>query len=197
MRRLFIVLTLAMPLTGVSAARGQEMVGVSGSSVEYPSVRESNIGDKKYLLKLTGAAMRKKAIFNVYAIGSYVANNFVGRTAEELARVDAVKQLHMVMQRDVSGRDMARAFQDSIRANYPDQFTEEIKKLTAIMEAQNAEKGDHVWLTYIPGYGIHVNLVGKKSEFIPGVKFGRAVWEIYLGPKNIGEAVKKGLISRL
>ena len=195
--RSFVMSSLAITLIGVSAANAQEMVGVSGSSVEYPASRESKIGDKKYSLKLTGAAMRKKAIFNVYAIGSYVASSFVGRTAEELARTDAVKQLHMVMQRDVSGDDMARAFKDAIRANYPNQFTEEIKKLTAIMEAQKAEKGDHVWLTYIPGYGIHVNLVGKKSEFIPGVKFGRAVWEIYLGPKNIGEAVKNGLISRL
>jgi hypothetical protein len=194
MKRLFI-LSLAITLLGISAACGQETISVS--SVEYPVNRESNVGNKKYSLKLTGAAMRKKAIFNVYAIGSYVERNFAGRTAEELARVDIVKQLHMVMQRSVSGDDMARAFKEGIRNNYPTQFNDEIKKLCEMLEAQSADKGDHVWITNIPGYGIYVEMVGKKSEFIPGVKFAKALWEIYLGPKNIGEAVKKGLTSRL
>ena len=27
--------------------------------------------------------------------------------------------------------------------------------------------------------------------------FARAVWEIYLGPNNLGESIKKGLVSRL
>jgi hypothetical protein len=194
MKRLFI-LSLAVTLLGISSAHSQETVSIS--SVEYPVRRESNVVNKKYSMKLTGAAMRKKAIFNVYAIGSYVESAFGGRTAEELAKVDAVKQLHMVMQRSVSGDDMAQAFKDGIRNNYPTQFTEEIKKLGALLESQKVEKGDHVWITHIPGYGIYVEMVGKKSEFIPGVKFSKALWEIYLGPKNIGEAVKKGLTSRL
>ena len=61
----------------------------------------------------------------------------------------------------------------------------------------NVNKGDQVWITNVPGYGLHIHLVGKKQEFIPGVKFSKAVWEIYLGEKNIGEAVKKALVSRL
>ena len=65
------------------------------------------------------------------------------------------------------------------------------------MQAQNIGKGDVCWITHIPGYGLHVNLVGKRSEFIKNVKFANAVWNIYLGPKNVGESVKKALTSRL
>jgi hypothetical protein len=181
----------------VSAAHAQDTVGVSGSSVEYPVSREAKIGDKKYQVKLTGTAMRKRAIFNVYTIGSYVGKDFAGRSAEELAKADTIKQLHLVMERNVSGKDMAKAFHEAIRNNYPNEFAEELKKLTSIMDPQDADKGDVVWITHVPGYGIHVNLVGKTSEFIAGVKFAKAVWDIYLGPKNVGESVKKGLTSRL
>jgi hypothetical protein len=184
-------------LLGVEA-RGGETVGVGGSTVQYPTQIEATIGPKKAILKLTGAAMRKKAIFSVYTIGSYVQSDFMGKSAEALAAADTVKQLHLIMQRDVSGKDMARAFHDAIRANYPgDEFAQEMQKFMSLMTDQTADKGDEVWITHVPGYGLHVNLVGKKAEYIKGVKFGKAVWDIYLGPKNVGDAVKRGLVSRL
>jgi Chalcone isomerase-like len=195
--RFVFVLSASLVAVTASLVQAQEKVGVSGSSFEFDVAREAKVGDKKYSLKLTGAAMRKKAIFKVYAIGSYVEKDFAGRSAEDLAKVDVIKQLHLVMERNVDGADMAKAFQEAISNNYPSQFTDEVKKLVTIMEAQTADKGDHVWITHVPGYGIHVNLPGKTSEFIAGVKFAKAVWDIYLGPKNVGESVKKGLTSRL
>jgi hypothetical protein len=174
-----------------------ETVGVSGSSVEYPTQVEAMIGDKRTSLKLTGAAMRKKLLFNVYTVGSYVQADFRGKTAEELAGADTLKQLHLVMQRDVSGKDMAKAFGDAIRANYANEFADEVDKFMALMRDQSADTDDHVWITHVPGFGLHVNLVGKKAEYIKSVKFAHAVWNIYLGPKNVGENVKKGLTSRL
>lgn len=196
MRLAFVASASLLALT-FSFVQAQEKVAVSGSAFEFPVARDAKVGEKSYSLKLTGAAMRKRAIIKVYAIGSYVDKDFSGRTAEDLAGADVIKQLHLVMERDVDGKDMAKAFQDAVGNNYPNQFAEEIKKLVAIMDAHDAAKGDHVWITHIPGFGIHVNLVGKKSEFISGVKFSRAVWDIYLGPRNVGESVKKGLTSRL
>jgi hypothetical protein len=192
-RALFIALAACM---GATALAG-DTVGVNGSNVQYPVNKTATLGDKHFEQKLTGAGMRKKAIINVYTIGSYVDKEFTGKSPEDLACADCVKQLHIVMQRDVSGGDMAHAFETAIRANYPSEFNEELRKLTTLMEKYNVAKGDQVWITNIPGYGLHINLVGKKQDYIPGVKFSRAVWHIYLGEKNVGEAVKKGLVSRL
>lgn len=174
-----------------------EMVGVPGSKVQYPTLVEASIGEKKISQKLTGVAMRKKLVFDVYAVGSYIDASAKVKNAEELAAADVVKQLHLVLQRSVSGKDMANAFHDALRANYPTEFKEEIGKFLELLRAHNVVEGDHVWLTHVPNYGIHVNLVGKKQEFIQNVKFAKAVWDIYFGPKNIGEAVKKGLSARL
>lgn len=180
-----------------SSVWAQETVNVAGSNVNYPTTMQAEMDGKKTPMKLTGAAMRKKLFVAVYAVGSYVQADFGGRSAEELASADVIKQLHLVMQRDVSGRDMADAFRDAIRNNYATEFNDEIQKLTALIAAHNTMKGDQVWITHMPGFGLHINLVGKKSEFIKGPKFSKAVWDIYLGPKNVGETVKRGLTSRL
>jgi hypothetical protein len=195
MRAMMVVASVLTLLT--ASARPDDMVAVSGSSVQYHAKITSSVADKKYEMKLTGAALRKKAFFNVYAVGSYVQSDFAGDSPEDLAKADTMKQLHLVMERDVDGKDMAKAFQEAVRNNYPNEFGDEIKKLTDIMQAHDVRKGDHVWITHIPGYGIHINLVGKKAEHIAGVNFGKAVWDIYLGPKNVGEAVKTGLVSRI
>src|SRR5262245_11761222 len=190
-------LIVAAALLAARSAIAQETIGVDGSDVQYPVKREIKVGDKPMKLKLTGAGMRKKVIFNVYTVACYIQDDFAGKSAEELAGTDTFKQLHLVLQRSVAGEDMAKAFRDAVRANYGDEFATEMDKLTALIKSYNVEKGDHVWITYHPGYGLNVNLLGKRDEFIKGTKFGKAVWDIYLGPKNVGENVKKALVSRL
>ena len=54
-----------------------------------------------------------------------------------------------------------------------------------------------MWLTHVPGTGLHVLLVGKNGRYIKNPRFARAVWDIYFGPNNLGDPIKKGLTSRL
>lgn len=180
------------------AHAADDKVSVSGSSTQYPVAVESKIGDKDVKLVLTGAALRKRVFFSVYTIGSYVEEAAGVRTAAELAAKDCPKQLHLVMERDVGGKDMAEAFVGAIRQSYPEpQFAEQLQALSEFMQAQNVQKGDHVWLTHVPKVGLHCNLVGKAEVVIKDVPFAQAVWEIYLGKKHISEAIKRELTSRL
>ena len=48
---------------------------------------------------LTGAALRQKFYFNVYAVASYVQEGAKPRTPEELAAVNCPKRLELVMER--------------------------------------------------------------------------------------------------
>jgi hypothetical protein len=197
MKPVYFALSFAALIFGMNTVQADDAVPVKGSNVKYPTSVTATLGDKQYAQKLTGVAMRKKAFVDVYTIGSYVVTDFKGKTAEELAAADVVKQLHLVMERQVSGSDMAKAFESAIRANYGSEFDQDLKRLSDLMSQYDLNKGDQVWITHVPGYGLHFNLVGKRQEFIPGVKLAKAVWDIYLGPKNVGEAVKKGLTSRL
>lgn len=192
------LLTVTLLGLCVGSALAVEMVGVDGSSNQYPATIDSNIGGKNVKMRITGTALRKKFVFSVYTLGSYIQDGVRPGSAEELAAVDAPKQLHMIMERDVAGKDMAEAFAAAIRANYPaPNFDKELGGLMNYMEANPVKAGDQVWLTHVPGKGMHITVVGKAQMMIDNVAFARAVWEIYLGRNNLGDAIKKGITSRL
>ena len=190
-------------LLGILASAGagaaeDGRIAVDGSGTTYPVAVAGKVGDKDVGLTLTGAALRKKAFFKVYVIGSYVEQGVSVRDAAELANKDCAKQLHLVMERDVAGEAMAAAFVDGIGLNYPpDRFAEQTGPLLAFMKGYALKTGDPVRLTHVPGVGLHCRLPGEKEILIKDVPFAVAIWEIYFGHKNIGRAVKDGLASRL
>jgi hypothetical protein len=193
--RLFSAVVVLVCVGRVSAA---ELVGVHGSSTQYTTTMDITIGDKPFHLALTGVALRQKFFFNVYTIGSYVLDGAAVHTAEELAALDQPKQLHLVMERDVEGSDIAEAFLIAIRQNYPTpNFNDEVNRLVEKMREINFKKGDNIYLTHQPGIGLRCLVVGKGDFTIDNPDFSRAIWDIYLGKNNIGEGIKKGLVSRL
>jgi hypothetical protein len=185
-------------LASGAALSAAELIGVPGSGTKYPSETEATVAGKPVAMTLTGTAMRTRYIFNVYAIASYVQKGAKVETAEQLASVDSVKRLHLVMERNVEGKDMAEAFRAAIRANHADPaFEDEVNTLVKLMRGSAARKGEHILLTHLPGVGLHVNMPGKADLTIKNPGFSRAVWDIYLGKNNVGENVKKALVSRL
>src|SRR5207237_865314 len=119
-------------------------------------------------------------------------------SAEDLASADVPKQLHLVMERDVDGKTMASAFREAVRLNYAaPTFTPELDTLARVLEESSVKKGDHVWLSHVPGLGLHVRLPGKREVVIANSAFSKAIWEIYVGRNNVGESIKQGLTSRL
>jgi len=175
-----------------------ETVGVSGSDARFATTMELKIKGQPVRLVLTGTALRKKYLFNVYAIGGYVQEGAGVRSADELAAADTPKVLHLVMDRDLDGATMAAAFREAVRLNYPPgTFDKELDTLTAFVQATAVKKGEHVWLTHLPGMGLHVRMSGDKAILIQNPAFSKAIWDVYLGPNNLGEPIKRGLTSRL
>lgn len=191
------LLTLVV-LATVAPLQASDVATVPGSTVTYPIAIEANVAGKAVKLGLTGTAMRTKVILNVYAVGSYVQEGVSVRTPEELAAADCAKRLHLVMERTIDGKDLAEAFRSAVRMNYGEPvFTEEVTMLVQYMRSTSVRKGEHIFLTHVPGIGLHCSVAGKADFFIKNVRFSQAVWEIYLGKKNLGEHIKKGLTSRL
>jgi hypothetical protein len=195
MRRCWVLAVVALVGTMAAAA---EMVGVPGSGTQYPSEIDAAIGGKAVKLRLTGTALRTKLLVNVYALGSYVQKGMAVGSAEALAAADCPKRLHLVMERTVDGKDMAEAFQSAVRLNYAEPaFADEIHQLVQFMRATTARTGEHIYLTHVPGIGVQISAAAKADFLIKNVAFSKAVWDIYLGQKNLGEAIKRGLTSRL
>lgn len=192
-----LVLVAAVVVSFGALALG-ESVGVDGTSTAYETRIESTVGGKAVKMDLTGTGLRKKLVFKVYAIGSYVEAGAGVRSAEDLAATDCPKQLHLVMERDVDGQEMADAVQKAIYKGRGDNaFPDELKLLGDTMKTLELKKGDNIRLTNVPHKGIECDVAGKKQVIIENSDFSRAVWEIYFGKKNIDDDIKKALASRL
>jgi hypothetical protein len=186
---------VALTAAGAAAA---DPVPVRGSSVTYPRSVTVTVGDQPTRLTLTGVGLRTKAIFNVYAIGSYVRDGAAPRTAEELAKSDAPRMLHLVMERTVGSADFIGSFRAAVGKTHPaDEFAAEFAQLAAAVGDKAAEKGDHVILLSSPGAGVSIRIAGKVDVTIRNPAFSQALWEVYLGPKPIDESLKKGLVGLL
>ncbi len=175
-----------------------EMVEVPGGNTRYAAEVDASVGGKAVKLGLTGCAMRTKLIVNVYAIASYVEKGTAVNSPEALALADCPKRLHLAMARNVDGKDMAEAFRSALRLNHPEpEFADEMNQLLAFMRTCTMRKGEHAFLTHVPGVGLQINVAGKADFVIRNVDFSRAVWEMYLGKKNVSESIKRGLTARL
>ncbi len=191
-------LAVVVLVLGGAGALAADLVGVPGSNTQFAATTEATIDGQPVRMTMTGAALRQKLLFNVYAVASYVQEGARPRTPEELAGLDCPKCLELVMERTVDSKEMADAFRASIRQNYPEPaFSQEIGQLVQFMQGQTARKGDHIVITHIPGVGLHCNFAGRAEVLIKNPALSRAVWDIYLGRNNLGEENKKGLASRL
>lgn len=190
---------LTMAALGIGGALfASDQVAVPGSGTRFPTTVEASVGGKTVTLELTGIALRTRLIVNVYSIASYVQHGAGVKSADELAKTDCARRLHLTMERTVDGKDMAEAFRAAIRQNYPEPaFTDEVTMLSQYMRNMSIRKGEQIYLTHVPGIGLHCSVAGKADLTIRNVRFSQAVWEIYLGRQNLGEAIKKGLTSRL
>lgn len=196
MKRLTVTaLVLAALAPAVGAA---DVVAVPGSSARFARTLSLPGSNPPTTLKLTGVALRTKLVFNVYAIASYVKEGTPVRTAEELARVEAPRMLHLVMERTVSGKDFLDAFRTAIGKSYPpSKFAAELTQLATVFGDRGAAEGDNVVLMYTPGAGLRVQIVNKDGVTIPNPEFARAVWEVYLGPQPVDPGMKRGLAGLL
>ena len=198
MKKLGLGAVLGAALLAPLAAFAVEQVGVDGSDHKFDSTITETIGGQQVQMDLTGTALREKAWFNVYAIGSYVQQGATVKTAEELAAADIPKSLHLVMERGVGGKKMAGAFAEAIEANYPEpQFAEELKAFHAYFEGGSVEENDAITFINEPGVGVWCKVAAKEPLQIKNPKFSKAIWDIYFGKENIGSEIKTNLSSRL
>jgi hypothetical protein len=184
--------------TGGLALAAGETVAVRESAVRYPVHDEISLNNKPVKLVLTGTALRKSQGLSVYAIASYIQEGAKAKTAEQLVAAEAVKVMHVVLERNVDGPTMFAGIRTGIRQNHSaDAFAGELGQLERLLRPLDLAKGQHVLLTFIPKVGVRCEAIGKADGTINGPAFAKAIWEIYLGRYNLGEPIKSGLTSRL
>lgn len=158
---------------------------------------ERTINGQNCRMLLTGSAVRTKVIFKIYTVDSYVEEGLKVHTAQDMIDVDGPKQLHLVMLRSVGGAEMAEAFVQSVRAQFPaPAFNEEIETVAKQMRALAVKKGDEIWFTHIPKVGFQCQLSTGTSYLVRNAEFSKAIWSNYFG-KHVVDNIRSGLSANL
>ena len=179
--RLLLLAALALPVQAaeVAGVRFADQAQVAGAT-----------------LALSGAGLRQRFIFDVYAVALYVADPKADRVTQGGAKRVAI---HML--RDVDADTFSKALADGMRANHDEAtmkaLESRIAELNAIMaEAKEAKKGMAILLDWVPGTGTRVTLGGREAgRPIAGEDFYQALLRVWLGPNPVQSDLKKSLLG--
>ena len=160
---------------------------VDGNQVPDTVTREGKT------LRLIGAGIRTKWMFNVY-VGALYAEKPTFNAAN-LIKSDQVKAMDMHLLRDV-GKDK---IVESIREGFEKQSKAQIPALQARLDQLAAavpdlKKGDVLTLTYVPEKGVVVAGAAKETV-IPGKDFADALFSVWLGPDPVDADLKRKLLG--
>ena len=149
-------------------------------------------------LVLNGAGLRKRAFFQVYAIGLYLPKKT--QSAEEAIKSSGARRVAIHMLRDVKAETFTEALAEGIRNNVPETEAKalepKVKQLGTIMsEVGEAKKGMNITLDW-NGAATQLSVDGKPAgQPIPGEEFSRALLRIWLGEHPVQEDLKKALLG--
>lgn len=181
-RLLLLLMALALP------AWAAEVAGVKF---------EDQVRVAQAPLALTGAGLRKRVFFQVYAIGLYVAD----RKGDPVMQGGA-KRVAIHMLRDVDADTFTKALVEGMRPNHDEATMKalepRIAQLSAIMaQVKEAKKGMAIALDWLPASGTRVAIDGKPAGGpIEGEDFYRALLRIWLGEKPVQDDLKQALLGR-
>jgi hypothetical protein len=150
-------------------------------------------------LTLNGAGLRKRAFFQVYAIGLYLPQKSTSPAA--ILEQAGPKRVAIHMLRDVGADAFTEALADGIRANHSDAEAKalepRVKEIAAIMaELKEAKKGMAIALDWQPGAGTVMLVNGAaRGKPIAGEDFYRALLRIWIGDKPVQDDLKKALLG--
>jgi Chalcone isomerase-like len=146
-------------------------------------------------LVLNGAGLRKRVLFQVYAIGLYVQD----RKADPVTQPGPKRvQIHML--RDVGAETFLEALVDGMKANHSEPevaaLEPRLKQLGAtIARIKQAKKGMTIALDWNGG-STNVLIDGRPAgEPIEGEDFYRALLRIWLGDKPVQDDLKRALLG--
>jgi hypothetical protein len=180
-RLLALLVAFAMPLQAAEVAGVKFDAGVRVADTQ---------------LALTGAGLRQRFIFDVYAMGLYVRD----AKADPVMQPGA-KRIAINMLRDVDADTFTQALVDGMRPNHDEATMKALEprigELSAVMASlKEARKGMAITLDWLPGSGTQMTVDGKPTgAAIAGEDFYQALLRIWLGPKPVQDDLKKALLG--
>jgi len=194
-----------------------QTVNEPGSGVAFPVTLNAPDGGTHALL---GTGLRTRTMLNVkvYAFGVYAdqaaarsaLSAYAGRDAAALAadatlydrllRGDIPMSLRLVMTRNVSGEQMAEAFDGALRPRVQSAGEAGIQALDTFrgfFSLDRLTSGAVLDFTCTPGGTLHTSVSGERKPNIESRALCNALFDVYLGRNPISASGKRTAVSRL
>ena len=151
-------------------------------------------GERK--LHINGWGLCEWGIFGVdlYYCALHVESK--SKSASVLLKQDQAYNIHLDFARDLTRKQMQKAYRTSIEVNTGKdikKYRDRLAKLLAVMPA--VEEGDDLHFRYLPEAGMTVLLNGKSLVTIPGADWGNLFLRLYVGSKPPTKDLRKGLLG--
>jgi hypothetical protein len=185
----------ALPIAAALAAfciSASAQVTLAGAKFEP----DATVGGQK--LVLSGAGIRYKAVFKVYAIGLYTPKKATKN--EEVLDQKTAKRLQLVALRDVGGDEFGKLFTRALEENATrEEFSKSINAVIRMgqifADQKQFTKGDVVFIDYLPGTGLTITAKGKSQEVFKEPQFSSIMYKIWFGAHPPDMALQKALLG--
>jgi hypothetical protein len=175
-----------------SIATAQEHYKESSTGKTFPTTVQIAYNDVNFTLQLTGATVRKKFFFKVYAVAHYMelTQKAISKDALlETALTDSpAKQIVMDFARDVDAEKIQAAYREAFEKNTTPDVYQSIKPLVEQFIGyfnEPVKKNDQLILQWLPGGTIITIVKGKRQPVITNKDLARALWATWLGENSI------------
>ncbi|MCP4679549.1 MAG: hypothetical protein GY854_29475 [Deltaproteobacteria bacterium] len=190
-QRFAIVLTVLLSTMLILAPTAALTLTVEGNS--YPDT--VSVAGKT--LKLVGAGLREKWVFDVYTMAAYSERGSCGAGAQ--IKKDEVKYLRLDMLRTVDAEKMASTLKEAFDNNTPANASQVLKDMVNTFTGyfkKACTKGTKLEFTYVPGKGTSLKQNGKSlGPNIKGKDFADVLWGCYFSKKTCCPDLKKQILS--
>ena len=174
-------------------------VSFAASAADVAGVRlEDKTQVESRDLVLNGAGLRKRFVFNVYAMGLYLAEK--KSDAGAVLQSAGPKRVAIHMLRDVGAEQFTEALVEGLRANHSEAdyraLEPRVKELADTMaEVKEAKKGMALALDWT-GSATQLLVNGKPTgKPIAGEDFYRALLRIWIGEHPVQDDLKRALLG--
>lgn len=149
-------------------------------------------------LVLNGVGVRSKYIFDLYVVALYLSARKTS-TSAVLADTNE-KRIAIHLLREIRSEDLLYGLQTGLENNNTDEALQAMKDamhdFKAVFNQMGImEKGDVIWLDYLPGKGTRVTVNGVMRGNIPSDEFNGALLKIWLGEKPAQKDLKLKLLG--
>jgi hypothetical protein len=151
-------------------------------------------------LRLNGTGLGQRFVFKVYAISLYLPEP--RHTVEAVLGCDGPSRISILLLRDVSSREFAKAIAESVasRSDEPsiEMGTEAVVEVGVAIAAQpqGLQKGDRLTIDWVPGVGTVVEL-NQRALIRPNADRSSytALLKVWLGAKPADAELKSKLLG--